>query len=129
MDVVAVVVVASPHPGLAASYRSGPDGAGLLVAAEDLGDAAVGDPQLPGDDAGPDPVVGHLHYLVSDVVGQRPAVDKDTSELVDPSLAQRSGHCGRHRVSRELSHSNISSEIWRKILPFEHEVSSACHLN
>lgn len=52
----------------------------------------MGDTQLPGDDARTDPVVGHLYYLVSDVVGQRTAVDEDSSELVDPSLAQRSGH-------------------------------------
>lgn len=88
-----MVVVASPHPGLAASYRSGPDGAGLLVAAEDLGDAAVGDPQLPGDDAGPDPVVGHLHYLVSDVIWQGPPVDEHAAKLVHPTLAQRGGYC------------------------------------
>lgn len=102
-----IIVPLASHPGLTASYRSGPDGPGLLVAAEYLGDAAVGDPQLSGDDAGSDPVVGHLHYLVSYVVGQRPAVNEDPSELVDPSLAQRSGHCGRHKVTDQLSSSNI----------------------
>lgn len=81
------------HPGLTASYRSGPDGPGLLVAAEYLGDAAVGDPQLSGDDAGSDPVVGHLHYLVSDVIWQGPPVDEHTAKLVHPTLAQRGGYC------------------------------------
>lgn len=87
--------LADTHSGLAASDGPGPDGAGLLVAAEDLGDAAVGDAQLAGDDAGPDAVVGHLHNLVADVVGQGSPVDEDTTELIDPALAQRSGHCGR----------------------------------
>lgn len=73
------------------------------------------DPQLAGDDAGPDPVMGHLHDLVSDVVGQRPAVNEDPSELVDPSLAQRSGHCGRHKVtfSWELSVSRDSERKFK----------------
>lgn len=60
------------------------------------------DPQLSGDDAGPDTVVGHLHYLVSDVVGQRAAVNEDPSKLVDPALAQRSGHCGEHHSEFSL---------------------------
>lgn len=93
-----MMMMKASHPGLAASYRSGPDGARLLVPAQDLGDAAVGDAQLAGDDAGPDPVVGHLHDLVSDVVGQRAAVDEHPAELVDASLSQRSGHCGGHNV-------------------------------
>lgn len=37
-------------------------------------------------------MVGHLHDLVADVVGQRPAVDKYSSELVDSALAKRGGH-------------------------------------
>lgn len=76
-----------PHLGFAASDRPGPDGARLLVPTEDLGHAAVGDPQLARDDARPDAVVGHLYDLVSDVVGQRPAVDEDPTELVHPALA------------------------------------------
>lgn len=51
------------------------------------------DPQLAGDDAGPDPVMGHLHDLVADVVGQRPAVDEHAAELVDATLTQWGGHC------------------------------------
>ena len=83
----------STHPGLAAPDGPGADGAGLLVPAQDLGDAAVRDSELSRDDAGPDPVVGHLHDLVSDVVGQRAPVDEHSAELVDATLAQRSGHC------------------------------------
>jgi hypothetical protein len=37
-------------------------------------------------------MVGHLHYLVADVIGQRPAVDKYSAELVDAALAERSGY-------------------------------------
>lgn len=77
--------------GLAASDGPRPDGARLLVPAEDLGDAAVGHPQLTGDDARPDAVMSHLHDFVADVVGQGSAVDEDPAELVDPTLSQRSG--------------------------------------
>lgn len=52
----------------------------------------MGDPQLPGDHAGPDPVMGHLHDFMTDVVGQRSAVDEHSSELVHPALAQRGGN-------------------------------------
>lgn len=65
------------HPGFAATYGAGSDGPGLLVATEDLGHAAVGDTKLARNDAGPDPVVGHLDYLVSDMVRQRSAVNED----------------------------------------------------
>ena len=99
-------MVAVSHPGLTASYGPGPDGTGLLVAAQYLRHAAVGDPQLSGDDAGPDPMVGHLHYLVSDVIGQRAAVYEHPPKLIDPSLSQRSGHCGRHKVTHQLWHDN-----------------------
>ncbi len=86
------IICDSSHPGLAASDRPGPNGPGLLIAAEDFGHTAVRNPQLSGDDARSDPVMGHFYYLVSDVVGQRTAVDEDPSKLVDSSLAQRSGH-------------------------------------
>lgn len=60
----------------------------------------MGHAQLAGDDAGPDPVVGHLHDLVADMVGQRPAVDKHTAQLVDSALAEGGGHWGQ-KVKRE----------------------------
>ncbi len=81
------------HPGLAASYGSRTDRAGLLVPAEDLGDTTVRNSQLSRDYAGSDAVVGHLHYLVSDVIWQGPPVDEHTAKLVHPTLAQRGGHC------------------------------------
>lgn len=57
------------HLGLAAADGPRPDGARLLVPAENFGDAAVGHSQLARDDTGPYAMVGHLHYLVSDMVG------------------------------------------------------------
>lgn len=82
-----------PYLGFAASDGPGSDGARLLIAAQDFGHAAVGDPELSGDDARPDSVVGHLHNLVPDVVGQRSAVYENSSELVDSALTQRGRHC------------------------------------
>lgn len=52
----------------------------------------MGHAKLARNDAWPNAVVGHLHDLVADVVGQRPAVDKHSSELVDSALAERGGH-------------------------------------
>lgn len=75
------------HLWLAASDGSRPDGACLLVPAQDFGDAAVGHAQLTGDDARPDAVVCHLHDFMADVVGERSAVYEDTTELVHPSLS------------------------------------------
>lgn len=76
-----------PHLWLAASDGPRPDGACLLVPAQDFGDAAVGHAQLTGDDARPDAVVRHLHNFMSDVVGERSAVYEDATELVDPTLS------------------------------------------
>lgn len=81
------------HPGLAASYGPGTDRAGLLVPAEDLGDTTVRNSQLSRDYARSDAVVGHLHYLVSDVIWQGPPVDEHSAKLVHPTLAQRRGYC------------------------------------
>lgn len=77
------------HPGLAATDGSRPDGSCFLVPAKDLGDTAVGDPQLARDDTGPDAMVRHLDNLMTDVVGQGPPIDEDASKLVDSPLAQR----------------------------------------
>lgn len=51
------------------------------------------DAQLSRDDARPDAVVGHLHYLVANVVGQGSPVDEHAAQLVDPTLAQWGGDC------------------------------------
>lgn len=76
--------------GFAATDGPGSDGTRLLVPAKDFRHAAMRDPELSGDDAWPDAVVGHLHDLVSDVVGQRSAIYENSSELVHSALAQRS---------------------------------------
>lgn len=81
------------YPGLAASYGARTDRAGLLVSAEDLGHTTVRNSQLSRDYTGSDAVVGHLHYLVSDVIWQGPPVDEHTAKLVHPTLAQRGGYC------------------------------------
>ena len=44
-------------------------------------------PELPGDDAGPDPGRGHLDDLEPDVIGKRSAIDKHATQLVDTTLA------------------------------------------
>lgn len=92
------------HSGLAAADGPRADGPGLLVAAENLGDAAVGDTQLAGDDTGPDAVVGHLDNLVAYVVWQGSPVDEDPTQLIDPALAKRSRHWrgkGEMRIKRD----------------------------
>lgn len=95
--------------GFAATDGSGSDGARLLVPAQDFGHAAVRDPQLSGDDARPDAVVGHLYDLVSDVVGQRSAINEDSPELVHSALAQRSRYyISTHAQKQEKSLSEAS---------------------
>lgn len=83
------------HSGLATTDGPRPDGSGLLIPAQNLGDAAMGDTELTGDDAGPDAVMGHFHYLVTDVVRQGSPVDEDPAKLIDPALAKRGGHWRR----------------------------------
>lgn len=53
---------------------------------QDLADAAVTDPQLPGDVTGPDSLVGQLHYPLSDHVREGSAVHKHAAELVHTSV-------------------------------------------
>lgn len=91
------------HPGLAASYGPGTDRAGLLVPAEDLGDTTVRNSQLSRDYARSDAVVGHLHYLVSDVIWQGPPVDEHSAKLVHPTLAQRRGYCATTINNKSLN--------------------------
>jgi hypothetical protein len=47
----------------------------------------VADAQLAADDAGADAGGRHLDDLEPDVVGQRPPVDENAAQLVDPTLA------------------------------------------
>lgn len=56
------------HPGLASTYRPRTNRTRLLVPTEDFGHTAVGDSQLSRDYAGPDAVMSHLYYLVSDMI-------------------------------------------------------------
>lgn len=47
-------------------------------------------------------MVGHLHYLVADVVRQGSPIDEDPTKLIDPALAKRGGHWRREgREERE----------------------------
>lgn len=46
----------------------------------------MGDAQLSGDDARPYSVMGHLYYLMADVIGQRTSVYEDSTELVHAAL-------------------------------------------
>lgn len=108
------------YPGLAASDGTRTNRAGLLVSAEDLGHAAVRDSQLSRDYTGSDAVVGHLHYLVSDVIGQGPPVDEHTAELVDPTLAQRGGHCAatNNTTLRKTRKSNAATRFCKGLTGF-----------
>ena len=47
----------------------------------------MADPQLSGDVAGPDALVGELHDALPHHVGERPPVDKDPAQLVDAAVA------------------------------------------
>lgn len=77
----------SGHARLAAANHAGSDGAGLLVAIQDLGDATVRHAQLPGDDAWPHPGSGELDDLQPYVIGQRTSVYENTAELVHTPLS------------------------------------------
>jgi hypothetical protein len=61
----------------------------LGLPVEYLGDAAVADPELPGDHAGPHTRCSHLDDLEANMVGERPAIYKDAAQLVHPALALR----------------------------------------
>jgi hypothetical protein len=54
---------------------------------QDLGHAAMGNPQLPGDVARPNTVVSQLHYSLPYNVRQRPAVHKNATQLVHTAMA------------------------------------------
>ena len=46
----------------------------------------MADPQLSADHTRPNSGRGHLYNLQPDVVGQRPAVNEDPSQLIHPAL-------------------------------------------
>lgn len=99
------------HSGLAAADGPRPDGPRLLIATENLGDAAVRHTQLAGDDTGPNTVVGHLHYLVADVVRQGSPVDEDPAKLIDPALAKWGRHW-RRRGDEEREGHRVRMRCW-----------------
>lgn len=56
--------------------------------------------------------MGHLHYLVSDVVRQRPPVDEDPTKLVHSALAQRGGHCvAKKKKKKTLKNIHIQRDF------------------
>ncbi len=75
-----------PNFRLAAADGPGFDGAGLVVAGQDLGHAAVRDEQLSGDVAWAYAHRGHLDDSAPDVLGQRPPVHEHPTQLVDARL-------------------------------------------
>lgn len=78
----------------------------------------MGDTQLAGDDTGPDAMVGHLHYLVADVVRQGSPVDEDPAKLIDPALAKwcghwrREGRWGRREAQGKDGEETLSTPPW-----------------
>lgn len=53
--------------------------ASLVVAAENLRDAAMGNAELPADIARSDSLMRQMHDAVANVIGQRAAVHEDTA--------------------------------------------------
>ncbi len=74
--------VGGRHPGLAAPNGLRSHGAGLVVAAEDLGDAPVGDLQDARDVARARSRLCQLDDAVTSHVGQRSTVDECATQLV-----------------------------------------------
>lgn len=74
-------------PRLAAADGPRQDGAGLVVASQDLGNAAVRDPQLAADVAGPHTELRQLHDPQAHRVRQRAAVHEHPAELIHLPVA------------------------------------------
>lgn len=68
---------------LGAANGAGQYGAGLVIARQDLRDAAVRDAQLARDVARPDAETGQLDDAHARCVGQRASVDEEAAQLVD----------------------------------------------
>jgi hypothetical protein len=86
-------VTTLPYLCLGTAYGAGADRAGLVEAGQDLGDAAVGDEQLPGDVTRAHPHQRQLHDATPYAVRQRASVHEHPTQLVDPGLT-----CGQHTV-------------------------------
>ena len=89
--------------GLGAADDARTDAARLLVAVQDLGDAAVRNAQLAGNNAGTDAGRGQFDDLQSNVVGQRSAVDEHAAQLIDTTLAYQIG-IGRTKNHQHVDH-------------------------
>ncbi|TNN83773.1 hypothetical protein EYF80_005949 [Liparis tanakae] len=75
--------------------------------AQDLADAAVADPQLSGDVAGPDALVGQLHYPLPHHVREGSAVHKHPAELVHTPVPYVGYNSSTHRSS------GPGAEVWQ----------------
>ncbi|GIY21057.1 hypothetical protein CDAR_42161 [Caerostris darwini] len=75
------------HTWLAAPYRSGFDGSRLIVPAQYLGDAAVGDLEDARDVARTGAAVRQFHDLLSRGIWQGPPVHVHAAQLVDTAVA------------------------------------------
>jgi hypothetical protein len=59
----------------------------MTLPGEDLGHTAMGHPQLPGYVTRPNAIVCQLYYSLPYNVRQRPAVDKDATQLIHTAMA------------------------------------------
>lgn len=78
--------------GFAAADGSGEDGSGLVITGQDLGDTSVRHSQLAADVTGSDSQLSHFDDSDTDVVGKRPAVHEDSSELVHFAVSMTGIH-------------------------------------
>ena len=74
------------HLGFAATNHPGLEVASFVISWEDLRDTSMGDSELAADVAGPHSLVSKLHNPWSDDVGQRAAIDKNPSKLVNTAV-------------------------------------------
>ena len=58
----------------------------LTESGKDLGDATMGDPELPGDVTRSDPLMGKLYNPLTNHVGERTTVHKHPAKLVHASM-------------------------------------------
>ena len=114
------------HPGLGASDGAGLDWACLVISRGEmlswkdvescfkiffspskyLWDASIGDLEYPGDVAWPGALMSQLHNLLSGGVWQRPAIDIDPSQLIDPAVAWKMRIVKREREMRIMTQSS-----------------------
>ncbi len=93
MIITKIIIIGYTYSGFASSYCSRTDRASFLIPAEDFGHTTVGNAKLSGDHAGTDAVVSHFNYFVADMIWQRPAIDENSTKLIDSTLTQRGWNC------------------------------------